>query len=408
MGKLARSLSSALLAISCAGEEPDLQNQDAVGSADAVQVSDTDTAPPDLATPADDALQLDTEPSEPDVSEPADVPAADIADTSHAPDADLAELETLAPDADSTDPDADSADTSPPVPALVWLEPPGATGPPGSIVSLAWKSDGASACVARLDGAVVGEGASGTVAVEVKGVRRVVVSCEPAGAGSLAAGSVAPTCVGETTLQGLSGSADNVTDGLGQPVPLGESCLVVEGDAMTAGLDPVFAARITAITGQLFLFHGGDNGLDFVALESVGRLLPDYQNGAYPPNVEGVEMEYLSFPALVSAGGFPVLLHGGRASFPKLEAAGFYSVGSVETFDLLPTTPLVSFDYRKSDLATAPRFVGAPLAGVVGDVTIRDNPALPQTEVDAVVTALGPIGGALLICGNQEQTVCPD
>ena len=251
----------ALLACACAGPEADVPAE-SEGTGDDVVIATADgVGSPEVAPPIDDApMPEELHEVPPDVSLPLpDLLDTDLPDTAVTTEvADPEEVEPL--------PDVETPGTEP---ALVWLDPPGATGPTGSVIDLSWSSLGATACAARLDGVVAGEGTSGTVAVTVQGVRRVVVSCEPAGGGSIAAATIAPACSGQTTIERLSAFGGNPTDGAGNPVPLDGTCIVVNGDALTAALDPAFAARITTVTGSLSLFHGGDNGLDFVALTIV-------------------------------------------------------------------------------------------------------------------------------------------
>ena len=142
---------------------------------------------------------------------------------------------------------------------------------------------------------------------------------------------------------------------VGNPVPDDGSCIVVDGDATTTGIPAALAARITAVSGDLMLFHGADNGLDFAALASVGALLPDYQNGVLFPEVQGIFFEYLSFPALASVGTGQILLHGGRVAFPRLVGGRLFTVGSVDTFELAPAAKLESFADLGSERSVAPR-----------------------------------------------------
>ncbi len=360
-------------------------------------------APSDASADTREASELASADLGPDATEPGDAVLGDTAlgDASDTP----ATTELVEPKDVAGDSDATSAMSTP---ALVRLEPPGTTAAKGATVTLAWTATGATSCGVAVDGTAAGTGTQGKVDVTVVNLHRVVVTCEPEGAGAIAAATIARACEGKTVVKGLLGLGGSPTDGLGNALPESDTCLEIEGDATTADLEPALVARITRVTGALTLFHGGDNGLDFVALTSVGKFLPDYQNGAFPPGVEGVNFEYLSFPVLQDLGTFPALLHGGRAAFPKLTSGGIYAVGSVETFDLPPGATLTSFTYRGSTLDLAPRFSAGPLAGVTGDVVIRDNKNLPAAQVTALVTALGTIGGKLTVCGNLGEPECSE
>jgi len=89
--------------------------------------------------------------------------------------------------------------------------------------------------------------------------------------------------------------------------------------------------------------------------------------------------------------------------------------GGVEVIgnDILPTltlpalTETTDFVIEDNQLLTG---LELPVLDVVtGDLTVQNNPALPQCEVDALITQLqqgGGIAGTITTGGNDEVAVC--
>ena len=183
---------------------------------------------------------------------------------------------------------------------------------------------------------------------------------------------------------------------------------MVEGNAIIEGPVPDVSVRVVSISGDAFFFHGAETGLDWVALEHVGSLTLDYQNGIFLPEGTQIPFPYVAFPVLKQVDAPLVLLHSGRADLRALVGAHPYIVGgAVDALELADGGVLAGFTLTASPAAQPPLLLGGLPAGVAGDVSITNNAALPEAAAKAFVASLGSIAGTVVVCGNLDGESCP-
>lgn len=290
----------------------------------------------------------------------------------------------------------------------------------GTDVTVRWTSEGATACAVRTSTGRSATGTSGELIVRVDDLARAVVSCEPPGRASVAAIGLARRCVGELVVGNVSIVGEQFF-GIGDTVVPPDACLVATGNLTVSAAAPAIAARVRRVGGIFFDMKAGANALDLVALESVGKLGLDYQNGRFGlddvagvSGLAGLDRSFQAFPSLTAITGDNqgVRAATGRLDLRATDRFGL-SIGAYldlghepEVIELRDGTTLLGVDLGGTELARTPMLLGRP-AGVEGDVTIRDNRALPHAEAMALVAALGPIGGTVLVCNNLDDDPCP-
>ena len=322
--------------------------------------------------------------------------------------------------ADATVTDAvPGPDATPPPGAIVRLTPDRFLAPAGEQVTVSWAAELATSCVVTTSGGDSQSGTSGSLVVTVDELTRVVASCDPPGDASLAAISLAPQCEGEAVFDALQFFNGMIVDGQGVQVTIPDDvCVVVTGSVGVFNPAPSdVVARLKTVGGQIFYQKAGLNGLDFVSLESVGRLLLDYQNGHFLPEVAGVDDTYMAFPGLLSItdpDDKQVHVASGRIDLRALGELAIlinsYSHPMLyhypRAIDLADGATIGSVWLSGTEMTSVPVVIGEP-AGVTGDVTIRDNALLPHAAAVALVEALGGAQGVVTICNNLDDDPCP-
>lgn len=322
--------------------------------------------------------------------------------------------------ADATGGAVDAAvDAAPGPGAIVSMSADAYLVPAGTDVTVSWSSRGATACTVRTSSGSTATGTSGQLAVRVDHWSRAVVSCEPAGRASVSAVGLARRCTGDLVLTNLSIVGDQLL-GIGDTVVPPDACLVVDQLTLSRAA-PDATTRVRRVGNVLFDMTAGANGLDLVALESAGSLLLDYQNGHFSleqaagiTGLPGLDRTYLAFPHLseVTNPTRWVRVASGRIDLRGLDAfrlaVATYQTPAhePEVIEVRDGTTLLEVYFASTVATRAPMILGQ-FAGVTGDVTIRDNPALPHAEAMAFLAALGPVAGTTLVCNNLDDAPCP-
>ncbi|MFO0549734.1 MAG: hypothetical protein U0271_15180 [Polyangiaceae bacterium] len=283
----------------------------------------------------------------------------------------------------------------------------------GADAHLTWTSKDATSCtVVSSTGAswatLTGDETFGPISE----ITHVVASCSPSGRASIAALTLVPACNATLALSGSHQLVNGVLLGPNGAVDLPDGdCIDIDGDLAVQASAADIASRIVRVTGNLFIMHAGQGGLDFARLAEVGSLGLDYQNGSFPPGVDGVDFTYLAFPSLTTmSGAQPLLIGVGRYDFHALSSAALTLGGPlggvgdtvVETLD---GAALGSFSLRSSNYTRPPILLGE--VGVTGDVEIIENTDLDAASVSTLLDALEPIAGATTTCGNHDDAPCP-
>jgi hypothetical protein len=315
--------------------------------------------------------------------------------------------------------DADPGpDATPPPGAIVRLTPDRFVAPAGEQVTVSWAAEMATSCVVTTSLGDSRSGTSGSLVVTVDELTRVVAICDPPGDASLAAISLAPECQGEVVFDALQFFNGMIIDAEGTAVTVPDDVCIAVTDfvGVFSPAPPDVIARLKTVGGQLFFQKAGLNGLDFVSLESVGRLLLDYQNGHFPPDVAGVDDTYMAFPRLLAITDPNKEVHvaSGRID---LRALGELALGIrsypdpvlhhyPRAIDLADGATIDRVWLTGTEMTSVPMVIGDPEV-VTGDVTIRDNDLLPHAAALALLESLGGAEGVITICNNLDDDPCP-